>query len=347
MNDLVLNASQYGVSQSRAKQIEEIFIPMIDMIKEFEKGYDKIIEDKEQKGITVELTQAAKAVRLKIAKVRIETEKIRKREKEEYLRGGKAIDGVANILKFAVTEKEKKLKDIETHFERIEQERLAGIQAQREQELLAFGVEVNIDIASMPDEVWLKYKDGYKLAYEEKKKEEERIEAARIKAEKEAEEEHKRIAEENERLKREAAEREQREKKEREKTEKERQKLEEKLRKEREQQAKKEAAEKEQKRKEEEERDRVLQKEREEKERLAKELAEKKAEEKRIAYEKAAKNKALRLAPDKEKLLLFAENIQALEIPLVTNSEAQTILQQAQQRLATTYSDLIKQAQKL
>ena len=49
--------------------------------------------------------------------------KVRKELKEESLRKGKAIDGVANIIKFLIEPVEKYLEDQEKFIEKLEQQK--------------------------------------------------------------------------------------------------------------------------------------------------------------------------------------------------------------------------------
>lgn len=46
--DLILNAKQYDIQPSMAKQIENTFIPMVDMLKRFENSYSNILEKSKQ-----------------------------------------------------------------------------------------------------------------------------------------------------------------------------------------------------------------------------------------------------------------------------------------------------------
>lgn len=363
--ELVLNASSFGVEKNISEQIEAVFVPMVEMLKGFESAYNGIIEEAEQE-ISPKVVNDAKRVRLDISKVRIQTEKTRKSQKAEYLRAGNAIDGVANILKFAVMEKEEKLKEIEMHFELIKAEKKAVIQADRETELLKYDAEVEgIDLADMPDNVWDKFLEGYKLAHEKIIESEMKAEEARILAEKSEAERIAKVEAENERLKKEADERDrlqtiedkkqakiqadlekklQDEHEEREKVEK----IElEKRAKEAEEREKKEAIERKKREAIQAEHEKKLQDERDKAIKLEREIAEKKASEERATAEKEEKEKALRLAPDKEKLLQLASTIQDIEIPIVKNKEAQYILKQARERLEKTYIDLIEQAKKI
>jgi hypothetical protein len=130
-NKLIINSQELdSIENSKAQQIRDTFLPMAEMLEKFEGDYNKVLS-LEKKGVTEELTVKAKKLRLDIAKVRILTEKTRKEQKEQYLRAGKAIDGVSNILKWAVSEKETKLKEIENYFEIQEQKRLVKLQETR------------------------------------------------------------------------------------------------------------------------------------------------------------------------------------------------------------------------
>jgi len=101
------------INKSKAVQIRNVFEPMAVMLQNFEGSYDEILSAA-TKGITKEVQTKAKRLRLNIAKIRIETEKIRKIQKQDYLIAGKAIDGVSNILKWAIQEKEKILRILKT-----------------------------------------------------------------------------------------------------------------------------------------------------------------------------------------------------------------------------------------
>lgn len=159
------------LEKSKADQIEVTFAPMVAMLKEFESQYDAIMkEDPSEDNI-----KAAKRLRLDIAKIRTGADKERAKLKQEYLLGGNAVQGVFNILKFAVTEKEEKLKERETHFERLEEERLQKIREEREVELTPYGVDITgIDLAAMTDQVWVNFLEGSRQGYENRIAEEKR-----------------------------------------------------------------------------------------------------------------------------------------------------------------------------
>ena len=209
MSELILKTSELKeVSDSRAEQIKKTFEPMAEMLEQFEESFNKVIEES-KKEVTLKVTKDAKRLRIDIGKVRIATEKTRKAQKEEYLRAGKAIDGVSNILKWAVSEKEDKLKEIEKHFETVEAERLEKLQKERVSELEPFLVEPTfIDLSRMEPEVWDAYLRTKKEAHQDRIDAEAKAEAERLEKEKAEKEEQERIELENEKLKKEADEKE-------------------------------------------------------------------------------------------------------------------------------------------
>jgi len=172
-----------GIEKSKAQQIRKTFEPMVEMLEGFEDAFNKIISEKK---ITKEVTTRAKRLRIDISKVRIETEKTRKAQKEEYLRAGKAIDGVSNILKWAVIDKENKLKEIERYFEIQEQKRLEALQKERAEKLSPYVEDAHErDLSKMDEDVWNAYFTAKKKAYEDEQEAIKKAEQERIKKEKE------------------------------------------------------------------------------------------------------------------------------------------------------------------
>ena len=196
------------IEKSKADQIKATFEPMVLMLSEFEDAFNELVQES-GKGITKEVTIKAKRLRIDIGKVRIETDKIRKEQKEEYLRAGKAIDGVSNILKWAVADKENKLKEIENYFEIQEKKRLEALQIERVEKLSPYVDDAELrDLSGMEDDVWKAYFSVKKKEYEDRLEAEKKAELERIAKEKAEAEERERIKKENERLKKEAEERE-------------------------------------------------------------------------------------------------------------------------------------------
>jgi hypothetical protein len=188
----------------------------------------------------------ARETRLALREIRINAEKARKRLKEDALRKGKAIDGLYNVLAFAVEPLEKHLLEQEQFVERMEQERKARLKVEREAQLSQFGIDVTLyPLAEMDDATFANLLEINQLAFAARqeaarKAEAERIERERIEAEERAKREAEAAAErerlriENERLQREKEAAEAAARAEREAAEKARQEAEKKARQERE-----------------------------------------------------------------------------------------------------------------
>lgn len=193
-----------GIEKSKAEQIRATFEPMAVMLEGFEAAFNSIITES-QAETTKEVCVKAKRLRIDIGRVRIETGKLKDREKAEYLRAGKAIQGVHNILVWAVTDKENKLKEIENHFEIIEKKRLEALQDERVSLLSEFVQDAHErDLSSMDNDVWDAYFSTKKREYLDHIAAEKKAESDRIAKEKAEAEERIRIKKENERLKAEA-----------------------------------------------------------------------------------------------------------------------------------------------
>jgi len=197
-----------SIEASKAKQIKATFEPMAIMLAEFEDAYMGGINEAGG-GITKDVTVKAKRLRIDIGKVRIATEKLRVAQKEEYLKAGKAIDGVSNILKWAIGDKEAKLKEIEDHFQIQERKRLEALQADRVVLLAPYVEDAHErNLSEMEDDVWFIYLGAKKKDYNDQVVAEKQAEEDRIAKEKADAEERERFRAENERLKKEAEERE-------------------------------------------------------------------------------------------------------------------------------------------
>lgn len=173
------------ITGGKAEMIETAFAPMVEMLRGFEAEFKEV----SAKQITNEVCIEARALRLKMVKVRTGAGTIHKEQKAEVLRFGRAIDGVKNILEFAVVDKEKALEKIEKHFENIEKERINDLRSKRQKLLDLFNYNiVGVDIGLMSDETFEDFLAGAKKRHfdkieADKKAEEERIEKERLDAE--------------------------------------------------------------------------------------------------------------------------------------------------------------------
>ncbi len=274
-NQLQIIVKDSGLPKTKAEYILEKFQHYFKMAAEWEeKIKTMVVTDVSQ---TTEM-EMARVGRLFLREQRIKIEKSRKELKEDVLREGKVIDGIANVLKALIVPIEEHL-DKQEHFvenkakeeaerkrieeeqkaeeERIRQEKILMLHNERKQIVLPYlqWWDWNLAFANLgelPEEDFKNIVSGLKQKKDEydKKQEEIRIENEKLKIEKErAELDRKKQEEEN--------------RKEREKIEAEKKAIEEKAR-----------------------------KDKEEAERLAREEKEKQEAEKKAIEEKAAKDKA-------------------------------------------------------
>jgi hypothetical protein len=178
----------------------------------------------EARGITddtnAEQRKKARECRLTLKRIRVNVENTRKASKEDAVRYGKAVDGMANVLKFLCEPEEQRLEAIEEAEQRRELERISSMVADRKDKIVCEGGNPAIyNLAELDESTF----DGIigelrraKLIREEAAKKAEADRVAEEKAEAEARE-HQRL--ENERLKKEAAARDAEAKIEREKAE--------------------------------------------------------------------------------------------------------------------------------
>lgn len=171
------------IEQSKAAQIASAFSSMSTSLGEYEQRYNELIAESSN-GITEDLTKKAKRLRLDIGKIRIDTGKIKDKQKEDIKLLDRAIMGVHNFLVLAVKEKEDKLCEIEKHFERIQQEKRDALQRERE-ELISEYIEdaATRDLAGMDDLVWEAFFTTCKRNHEEKLAAEAKAVAERIEKE--------------------------------------------------------------------------------------------------------------------------------------------------------------------
>jgi len=166
------------LEKSKAASIKKVFDPMVKMLEAMEDEYNKVVEME----INHETCGIARGLRLRISKVRIDADKLRIEQKKEYNIAGNAIQGVFNILKYAVTEKEDKLKEIEEFYERQEQKRIEGIKDKRVKLLDQFNIDGSLmDLGNMAEDVWDNYFTGVKTTYEKEQAEQKEITEAQLK----------------------------------------------------------------------------------------------------------------------------------------------------------------------
>ncbi len=205
-NELVLLVEKSGLETDTAKSLQETFAPFYEQALEWNQRA-KTIKVTEATQLT-EMKQAREA-RLALKSIRTSVESRRKELKEDSLRKGKAIDGVANLLKGLIEPTEAYLQEQEDFAKIAEAKRKAELKAEREQLLHPFGIQTEFyDLANMPNEQFETLYANSKKNYEDRINAEKKAEEERIAREQEELKERERIRLENERLKAEAEERE-------------------------------------------------------------------------------------------------------------------------------------------
>lgn len=270
------------------------------------KGINVVREDQ-----VAEMAEA-KAIRIRLMKIRTQAEKTKKMIKEPYLRGAQAAQDIYNDIKSITEPEEERLYDQEKFAELAEQARVEKRLSDRTTALARYVDDVSVySLRDMPDDVFGRLVDDCRMVYEAKvekarKEEEERIENAKAEAKRQKE-----IEAENARLKQEAEDRA--------KVEKVRQEeADAKIRRAQEGKERAERALKDQKEKEQKRLDEIARKEKEE-------------EEKKMLEERERL-----LAPDKKKLMMLADDLEKYAMPALSSQEAQDISWEAEVMIQRT-----------
>lgn len=360
-----INPAEFGLEESKAAQIEAQFKPMLEKMTELEKEYNEIVALPEE---DTSAAERAKALRLKYVKVRTGTAEIHKNQKAFFLAGGRFVDGWKNAQLFASQGIEEKLSLIENRAEIKEQERVAGVQKEREDALKPYGVEnaESISLGLMSEQVWTNFLSGTKTAYETKVAAEEKAKADQIEAERIAALHKERkesildlwnfatptIKELNfgiltddawedtlaflkaEKVKAEEAAKNKEAELAQAKADKDKADAEAKLAADNAAKAKAEA-------------DALLKAEEDKADKLAKELKDKADAEAKLAADNAAAEKKAKAAPDKMKLKLLADRLTTMELPELSSEEGKAILVDVRKLLDKTASHITDKSEKI
>ena len=149
------------------------------------------------------MKQAGK-VRLELKRIRCAAENMRKRLKERIVREGKAIDGIYNVLEFAILPLEEYCEKQEKYAAKLELERITRLREERGAELAGLDFNAPMDLGLLTEEAWQGVlRDAKELCELRQRRETEEARMAEERAKAEAEERQRQAAE-NERLKAEA-----------------------------------------------------------------------------------------------------------------------------------------------
>jgi len=277
-----------------------------DFILEKFQDYFKIASDWEQKAKSLVVSSPKQTAEMKMAREgrlflkqkRVDIEKARKELKEQSLREGKAIDGIANVLKSLIEPIEDYLDRQERFVEIQEDERKKKRELLRIAEIQSVGLDATLyDLKNMPEDIYAQLIKDERLAIQQRIEAAQKAEDERIEKEKEQAAERERMRAENKRLEKDIEE----------------QRAYHKML-----EAKQEAK---------------LKKERELSEKLQAEIdyaVEVEAENKKLHAEQEAK---LQRAPDKEKLIKLAQSLLSIELPQISSTEAQHVVDEVRKNL--------------
>lgn len=137
----------------------------------------------------------AREARLKMVKVRTGAEEIKDLRKEGIKAEGDLIQALYNVVKNSCIVSETELQEIEKHQERAEAKRQAGLADSRRELLVKYDTDTSyLPLGIMTDEQFTRLLDNESLAFTARVEAAEKVEAARIEAERLAEEaEQKRL----------------------------------------------------------------------------------------------------------------------------------------------------------
>ena len=185
--DLSKAAKSENIAPEQIESLQSSFMPF----------FQQAIEWKE-KAMAINVTNAAqkeeikqaRTARLALKGIRVDTEKRRKEMKEESLRKGKAIDGMANVIFYLIEPIEKYLQEQEDFSARLEAKEREETRQLREIEsdpYWAFFPQT-VDLGTITDEVFASLLNGAKLQKqaadaERKRQEDEAAEKLRIELE--------------------------------------------------------------------------------------------------------------------------------------------------------------------
>ncbi len=203
--EAVAVVAEAGLPATAATLLKEKFLAMFGEA-------EKWIADAKAIQVTdasqVELIEKAREMRLKLSKIRCNAERTRKSLKEESLRTGRAIDGIANVLKALIEPVEAHLAAQEEFAARQAEERRSALRASRAAALGPFcegGVwSGTLDLAALEQDDFEVMLAGTEARCKARLEAAKKAEAERVEREAAEAAERERLRAENERLRRES-----------------------------------------------------------------------------------------------------------------------------------------------
>lgn len=166
---------EYGLDTTKAKSIEDSFLPKIAE----RDGYVSVYENILTKEITDEVANEANELRKKLVKVRTGIVEVHKIEKEYYLNAGRFVDALKNKLIKPIQQMEEKLDEVYSFIENKRKEEEQKVIDTRNAIIEALGGKTFPNIQHMDQDSFNLFVKGLEAAKKERD-EAERKEAERI-----------------------------------------------------------------------------------------------------------------------------------------------------------------------
>lgn len=198
-NPLAIAVRNESIDESEGLVLQNNFVTFLQQI-----------ESMKQQALSINVTSVdqideikkAREWRLTVKNIRVDCEKVRKKLKEDSLRRGRAIDGMANVIKDIIAPIEEHLDNQEKFVELQEMKRIAEVRQKRILELLEYQVDGNNfqGLGEMPEEQYTHLLNGVKDAFEKALEAAKKADEDRIKREQEEAAERERLKAENAKL---------------------------------------------------------------------------------------------------------------------------------------------------
>lgn len=174
-----INPKEFGLDENNVATIEQAFMPMIVERDGLRPIYEQLLTSE----ITPELCREAGHLRRKLVKVRTGIADIHKTQKAFFLAAGRFVDAWKNKETEPVTQMEERLSEIETHFEKLEAQRIAKLTLERSELVAKYTEFPASGLGQMAEQVFEAYLTGLKVAHDAKIEAEKKAEAERLRIE--------------------------------------------------------------------------------------------------------------------------------------------------------------------
>lgn len=204
ITDLTKVATENNLPATNADALQAAFMPFFERAAEWR---DKASTIKVTSLAQTKEMGIAREARLALKDIRVQTEKARVKMKEDSLRTGKAIDGMANVIKFLIVPIEEYLQDQEDYGKKLQEKQQAEARDLRQCEAgkyLEFFPQT-IDLGTISDEEFARLLHYATTQWNECESAALAIENERIERQRKEDEEREALRLDNERLKAEAA----------------------------------------------------------------------------------------------------------------------------------------------